>query len=289
MFQQDVLPASQGWISTYCSTGKTPDPQIFPCAPMRSPGIGRTTEFLKRGKEKFMDGVRAMLFDTFGTVVDWRGGLIAHLQKWGAARKVTADWPGVVDAWRFAYVPSMETVRSGQRGWAHLDDLQRESLAELAPRFGISGLNGDALDELVHMWHDLPPWPDSVEGLRKLRRRYIVAPLSNGHVALLVHLARAAGISWDTVFGADIFRHYKPDPETYLGAAALLGCEPGEVMLVACHPSDLEAAAACGLRTCYVSRPLEYGHGVVVETPPRQGRFDHMVKDLLELSRIAGC
>ena len=190
-----------------------------------------------------MDGVRAMLFDTFGTVVDWRGGLIKHFQTWGAARGITADWAGLADSWRLAYVPSMETVRTGQRGWADLDELQRESVAELAPRFGITALHGDGVEELVRMWHDLPPWPDSVEGLRKLRTRYVVAPLSNGHVALLVRLARAAGITWDAVFGADVFRHYKPDPETYLGAAALLGCEPGEVMLVACHPSDLDAAA----------------------------------------------
>ena len=236
-----------------------------------------------------MDGVRAMLFDTFGTVVDWRGGLIKHFQTWGAARGITADWAGLADSWRLAYVPSMETVRTGQRGWADLDELQRESVAELAPRFGITALHGDGVEELVRMWHDLPPWPDSVEGLRKLRTRYVVAPLSNGHVALLVRLARAAGITWDAVFGADVFQHYKPDPETYLGAAALLGCEPGEVMLVACHPSDLDAAAACGLRTCYVSRPLEYGPGVVVEAPPEKGRFTLRVEDLLELSRIAGC
>ena len=236
-----------------------------------------------------MDGVRAMLFDTFGTIVDWRGGLINHLQTWGAARGITADWAGLADSWRLAYVPSMETVRTGQRGWADLDELQRESVAELAPRFGITALHGDGVEELVRMWHNLPPWPDSVEGLRKLRTRYVVAPLSNGHVALLVRLARAAGITWDTVFGADIFQHYKPDPETYLGAAALLGCEPGEVMLVACHPSDLDAAAACGLRTCYVSRPLEYGPGVVVEAPPEKGRFTLRVEDLLELSRVAGC
>lgn len=236
-----------------------------------------------------MVGVRAMLFDTFGTIVDWRGGLIAHLQTWGAARGISADWAGLADAWRFAYVPSMQTVRAGQRGWADLDELQRDSVAELAPQFGITAVGDDALEELVRMWHDLPPWPDSVEGLRKLRTRYVVAPLSNGHVALLVALARAAGITWDAVFGADIFQHYKPDPETYLGAAALLDCKPDEVMHVACHPSDLDAAAACGLRTCYVSRPLEYGPGVDVGAPPPEGRFTLMVEDLVELSRVAGC
>lgn len=139
------------------------------------------------------------------------------------------------------------------------------------------------------MWHELPPWPDSVAGVERMRTRYIVAPLSNGHVAMLVHLARAAGITWDAVLGADIFRHYKPDPQTYLGAAALLGCAPAEVMQVACHPSDLDAAAGCGLRTCYVSRPLEYGPGRVVEATPAAGHFDLTVGNLLELAAAMDC
>jgi 2-haloacid dehalogenase len=139
------------------------------------------------------------------------------------------------------------------------------------------------------MWHELPAWPDTVEGMARLRSRYLVAPLSNGHVALLIRLARAAGITFDAIFGADVFRQYKPDPQTYLGAAALLGCAPDAVMLVASHPSDLQAAAAHGLRTCYVSRPLEYGAGVVVEQPPAEGDVDLMVGDLLELATVMGC
>jgi 2-haloacid dehalogenase len=235
-----------------------------------------------------MTAIRALLFDTFGTVVDWRGGLIASMQAWGAARAIDADWPGLVDAWRGEYQPSMARVRTGERDWADLDVLQRESVEILAPKFGAAGLDDGALDELVRMWHNLPPWPDSVEGLPRLRERYLIAPLSNGHVALLVRLSKAAGITWDAVFGADVFRHYKPDPETYLGAAALLGCQPAEVMLVACHASDLDAAASCGLRTCYVARPLEYGPGRVVEPPPA-GRFDVMVEDLLQLAVVMGC
>ena len=233
--------------------------------------------------------VRALLFDTFGTVVDWRGGLISSVQAWGLARGVAADWPGLVDAWRAEYVPSMAKVRTGEREWADLDVLQRESVEILAPKFGASRLDGDALDELVRMWHELPPWPDSVEALRRLRTRYVIAPLSNGHVALLVRLTKTAGITWDAVFGADVFRHYKPDPQTYLGAVALLGCEPSEVMLVAAHASDLDAAARCGLRTCYVSRPLECGPAQRVEKLPATGRFDLMVGDLLELAMELGC
>src|SRR5262249_8652084 len=154
---------------------------------------------------------------------------------------IEADWPGLVDAWRGAYRPSMAKVQSGEREWADLDVLQRESLETLAPKFGAAGLSGSALDQLVRMWHELPPWPDSVEGLERLRTRFVIAPLSNGHVALLVHLSKLAGITWDAVFGADVFRHYKPDPETYLGAAAFLGCRPSDVMLAACHASDLDA------------------------------------------------
>lgn len=236
-----------------------------------------------------MTEVRALLFDTFGTVVDWRAGLITRLQHWGSARGLVADWPGFVDAWRGRYVPSMARVRSGEREWADLDELQRESANDLAPAFGIEGLDGIALDELARMWHELPPWPDSVPALARLRTRYMLAPLSNGHVALLVRLSKAAGITWDTVFGADVFHHYKPDPETYLGATALLGCAPAEVMLVACHPSDLDAAAGYGLKTCYVSRPLEYGPEAMLDEPPRPGRYDLMVSDLLELAAAMGC
>jgi 2-haloacid dehalogenase len=233
--------------------------------------------------------VRALLFDTFGTVVDWRGGLITQLELWGAAHGIAADWPGLVDAWRSEYQPSMAKVRTGERQWADLDVLQRESVEILAPQFGAAGLDGAALDELVRMWHELPAWPDSVEGLQRLRTRYVIAPLSNGHTPLLVRLSKAAGITWDAVFGADVFRHYKPDPETYLGAAGLLGCEPGEVMLVACHASDLDAAARCGLSTGYVSRPLEFGEGRVRYEPPPAGRFYLIAENLLQLAAMMGC
>jgi 2-haloacid dehalogenase len=233
--------------------------------------------------------VRALLFDTIGTLLDWREGLITQLQTWGAARDIAADWPGLADAWRLDFILSIAKVRSGEREWADQDQIQRESMARLAPQFGVPELHGDTLEELVRMWHELPAWPDSVPAVDKLRSRYMVAPLSNGHVAMLVELAKAAGFTWDAVMGADIFRHYKPDPETYLGAAALLGCEPAEVMLVASHPSDLEGAAACGLRTCYVSRPLEYGLGRVVEPTPTAGHFDLMVGDLLELAGVMHC
>lgn len=233
--------------------------------------------------------VRALLFDTFGTVVDWRGGLISRLDEWGKARGIAADWPTLVDRWRMAYPPSMQRVRTGEREWAVLDILQRESLQQLAIELDIKELDEVAADEMVRMWHELPPWPDSVAALHRLRARYVIAPLSNGHVALLVRMAKTAGLPWDAIFGADLFRHYKPDPETYLGATALLGCQPHEVMLVASHPSDLEAAAKSGLRTCYVSRLQEYGAGRVVEATPQPGRFDMMVENLEALASALGC
>jgi 2-haloacid dehalogenase len=183
-----------------------------------------------------MPDVRALLFDTFGTLVDWRSGLVAQLQTWGSVHDFAVDWPRLVDAWRRDSVPALAEVRTGQREWANLDELQRETMARLAPQFGLPALSHDALDQLVQMWHELPAWPDTVEGMARLRSRYLVAPLSNGHVALLMRLARAAGITFDAIFGADVFRQYKPDPQTYLGAANLLVCAPGEVMLVASHP-----------------------------------------------------
>jgi 2-haloacid dehalogenase len=233
--------------------------------------------------------VRALLFDTVGTLLDWRGGLITQLHTWGAAQEITADWASLVDAWRFDFVMSIAKVRTGEREWANQDQLQRESLTRLAPQHGIPELDDDALDELVRMWHQLPSWPDTTAVLEKLRSRYIIAPLSNSHVAMLIDLARTAGFTWDAVLGADVFRQYKPDPTTYLGAATLLGCQPTEVMLVASHPSDLDAAAACGLRTCYVSRPMEYGPGRIVEPTPEPGHFDLMVGDLLELAKLSDC
>jgi 2-haloacid dehalogenase len=202
---------------------------------------------------------RAILFDMFGTVVDWRGGVAAGLAEIGAKRGVTADWLGLTDAWRGAYRPSMDAVRRGARPWTILDDLHRDSILALLPEFGAAALAADA-DELVAIWHRLPPWPDSVHGLRALRQNFITAPLSNGHVALQINLSRHLGIHWDMIFGADVTRHYKPDPETYLGACALLGLPPASVMLAAAHNEDLAAARALGLQTAFISRPMEFGH-----------------------------
>lgn len=206
-----------------------------------------------------MRGVKAVLFDVFGTVVDWRGSLIAELGAFGARRGIAADWAGLVDAWLGAYQPSMQRVRSGALPWTVLDDLHRASLDELIARFAIAGLDDADRAWMVAGWHRLKPWPDTVAGLDALKQRAIIGTLSNGNVALLVNLAKAGGMAWDVVFGADIFGHYKPDPETYLGACRLLRLAPHEVMLAAAHNSDLAAARALGLRTGFIPRPGEYG------------------------------
>lgn len=204
-------------------------------------------------------GVKAILFDTFGTVVDWRGSLIADLTAWSASRGITADWPTLVDEWRAAYAPSMDRVRRGELPWTILDDLHRASLERLVARFAITGLTEADLDHINRGWHRLKPWPDAIPGLTRLRRRYVIGPLSNGNVALLVNMAKAAGIPWDMVCSTELFGHYKPDPETYLGAARILGLAPAEVMMAAAHNNDLAAARACGLRTAFFPRPAEYG------------------------------
>jgi 2-haloacid dehalogenase len=228
-----------------------------------------------------MGGVKAILFDTFGTVVDWRGSLIADLSAWAAARGIVADWAGLVDEWRAAYVPSMDRVRAGELPWTILDDLHRVSLEQLVARFAIQGLTESDLAHINRGWHRLRPWPDSVAGLTRLKARYVIAPLSNGNVALLVNMARSACLPWDFVCGADLFGRYKPAPETYLGAARLLGLAPAEVMMAAAHNGDLRAARACGLKTAFFPRPTEYG--------PRQvrgpeGDWDVVAADIVDLA-----
>jgi len=202
---------------------------------------------------------RAILFDVFGTLVDWRGSVAAGLAAYGAENGVEADWFAVTDAWRGAYAPSMDRVRRGETPWRHLDELHREALAALLPKFGVENVQSSHLDELVKLWHRLTPWPDSVLGLQRLKQRFIIASLSNGHVALQIALAKHTGFPWDMIFGADLYRHYKRDKETYLGACGFLGLPPGKVMLAAAHNDDLAAARALGLQTAFISRPMEYG------------------------------
>ena len=225
----------------------------------------------------------AIVFDTFGSVVDWRGSLIADLSAYGAKRGIAADWTALVDAWRAAYHPSMERVRKREVPWTKLDDLHRSSLDGLVAKFGITGLTEDDLRHINLGWHRLDPWPDSVAGLTRLKRRFIIGPLSNGNVALLTKMAKHASLPWDVVFGSDLFGHYKPDPETYLGVARLLDLAPGEVMMAAAHNNDLAAARRSGLMTAFWPRPTEYGPHQKRDFAAEQD-WDVVAKDIEDLA-----
>ena len=206
-----------------------------------------------------LDAVKALTFDVFGTVVDWRGSIIAELTQFGAQKGLQADWTAFTDDWRGLYQPAMEEVRSGRRAWTILDVLHRESLETLLAKHNIASLSEADKDHLTRAWHRLKPWPDVVAGLRRLKSRYIIGTLSNGNVGLLTRLGKNAGLPWDVVLGAETARAYKPLPAAYLASAALLNLEPSQVMLVAAHNGDLAAAADTGLRTAFVARPTEYG------------------------------
>ncbi|MGH7023891.1 MAG: haloacid dehalogenase type II [Caulobacteraceae bacterium] len=228
--------------------------------------------------------VKALTFDVFGTVVDWRSSLIREGQLLGRRKKLQVDWAAFADAWRAGYRPAMARVRSGELPWTKIDDLHRMILDGLLPKFGIRGLTGEEIDHFNRAWHRLKPWPDARAGLAKLKRRHVIATLSNGNVSLLTHMARHAGLPWDCILSAEVVRHYKPDPETYLGAADLLGVKPGELMMVAAHKDDLHAARACGLKTAYVARPKENGPGRKADVSP-DSAFDIHARDFNDLAR----
>ena len=204
--------------------------------------------------------VQALCFDVFGTVVDWYGSIAAEVQRLG----LPVDGGAFALAWRAGYAPAMQQVRSGALPWTPIDGLHRRILDGLLAEHGIV-MDEAARQGFNRIWHRLQPWPDSVPGLLRLKRSFTITTLSNGNLSLLVAMAKFGSLPWDAVLSAEMFQHYKPDPEVYLGAARLLGLAPEQVALVAAHPSDLRAAAACGLRTAYVPRPLERGAGGAME------------------------
>src|SRR6266550_2854203 len=208
-----------------------------------------------------MPDVQVLVFDTFGTVVDWRSAVIAEGEQLGRAKGLTLDWPAFADAWRAGYGPSMNRVRSGDLPWTKLDVLHRMTLDQLLVRFKIEGLSEDEKQQFNRVWHRLKGWPDSVAGLTRLKKRFVIAPLSNGNLSLPTEMAKFAGLPWDCILSTELVRHYKPDRETYLMPGEFFDVEPSAVMMVAAHPGDLDAAKALGLRTAYIHRPLEYGAG----------------------------
>lgn len=228
-----------------------------------------------------------MLFDTFGTVVDWRSGVAAEVSRFTDRHGLALDPFGLADKWRAEYQPSMETVRSGQRGYVPLDQLHLENLARVLERSGLppAGFTSGDLEGLNRAWERLPAWPDSCEGLHQLKSHYVIGPLSNGNTALLVNMGKNAALPWDVVVGLDLLRVYKPDPAAYLGAASVLRLDPGEVMLVAAHNGDLGAARDAGLATAFVPRSSEHGPGQTTDLVPASD-WDAVAADFIQLAQI---
>jgi 2-haloacid dehalogenase len=204
-------------------------------------------------------GVKALVFDVFGTVVDWRTSISREVQDLAGRKGITVDGAKFADAWRAGYAPSMNRVRSGELPWTKLDALHRMTLDHILGEFGMTALTEPEKASLNRAWHRLRPWPDSVAGLARLKKKFIVAPLSNGNISLMTDMAKHSGLPWDCILGAELVRHYKPDPVVYQSAADILDLQPAEVMMVAAHLGDLRAAKAAGLMTAFVARPLEYG------------------------------
>ncbi len=212
--------------------------------------------------------VKALFFDVFGTVVDWRTGVAREAKRVLAPLGHAIDWLAFADAWRAEYQPGMEEVRAGQIAFCKLDLLHRRNLDRILPRFDLAGLSEEARIELNFAWHRLDGWPDAAPGLARLKQRYLLAPVSNGNISLMVDLARRNALPWDAILGAEVAGDYKPKPRVYLAAAAALDLAPADCMMVAAHSSDLAAAADCGLRTAHVARAGEHGPGTG-ETAPR--------------------
>jgi 2-haloacid dehalogenase len=234
-----------------------------------------------------LSSVKALVFDVFGTVVDWRNSVAREVSAFAKQKGLSVDGAKFADAWRAEYAPSMNRVRGGELPWTRLDDLHRLVLDKLLVDFGIVGLSEAETVALNRAWHRLQPWPDVVSGLGRLKKKFIIAPLSNGNIALMTNLARHAGLPWDCILGAELVRHYKPDREVYLSAADFLDLEPANVMMVAAHLSDLRAAKGLGLRTAFVARPLEYGPSRTPDLTP-DSSVEIAANDFRDLARQLG-
>lgn len=231
---------------------------------------------------------KALFFDVFGTVVDWRNSIAAEIDNFARQKGLELDGQAFALAWRRRYVPAMERVRSGDRGFIDLDTLHRENLIDVLDEFGVEGLNDTDIEHLNMVWHRLNPWPDSVPGLTRLKANYILATMSNGNVKLMVDMAKHGGLPWDMILGAEIARSYKPDPETYLAGCRMLRLAPEECMMVAAHNGDLLAARALGLKTAFIARPTEYGPEQTVDFKAEHD-FDVIADSMEGVADKLGC
>ena len=238
--------------------------------------------------------VKALLFDVFGTVVDWRSGIANEVKKIANKNKIVINPNDFADAWRAEYQPAMEEIRKGNRSFTILDILHMENLKKISSRFGLDKLSSDDFDLLVKAWHRLPGWPDSSEGLNKLKTKFIIATQSNGNIALMVNMAKYSNLNWDVILGAEVVGHYKPEPEAYLKACRALHLNPEECMMVAAHDDDLKAASFQGMKTGYVHRPYEYGKDKLfdisqVNDYKGDRSWDFISRDLNDLAYQLGC
>jgi 2-haloacid dehalogenase len=256
---------------------------------LRGAAVATAVGFRGRAQEARgnLASIKALVFDVFGTVVDWRGSIIQEGAAWGKARNLKIDWARFADRWREGYGPAMDKVRKGALPWTKIDDLHRMILEELLKEFRIDDLTEEEKSHWNRVWHRLKPWPDSVAGLTRLKKKCIIAPLSNGNIALLTNMAKHSGLPWDAILGAELVKRYKPDPEVYRSASEFLGVRPHEVMMVAAHLGDLKAARSSGLRTAFIYRPLEFGPGREANNA-NPGDFDVVSSDALDLAKQMG-
>jgi 2-haloacid dehalogenase len=253
------------------------------------PVIAQQAKRNQRAVKPELTNVKALVFDTFGTVVDWRASVIAEGMIWGKAKGLSINWSDFADRWRMGYAPAMDKVRRGELPWTMLDDLHRMILEDLLKEFKIEGLTEEERVSWTHVWRRLKPWPDSVEGLTRLKKRYVIAPLSNGNIALMTNLAKFGGLPWDAILGSELVRHYKPDREVYVSSYQYLDLKPGEVMMCAAHARDLQAARGYGLRTGFIYRPNEFGNGHAgIPDHAKPGDFDAVSASIVDLAQQMG-
>jgi 2-haloacid dehalogenase len=235
-----------------------------------------------------LKNIKALTFDVFGTVVDWRGSIMREMRLLAREKNIKVDAAAFADGWRAGYQPAMQRVRSGDLPWMNIDALHRIILDDLLKKFSISHLTEDEKAHLNKVWHRLKPWPDAVRGLKRLKKKYIITTLSNGNVSLLTNMAKFGGLPWDCIISAELAKHYKPDPEAYQMAASLLDLKTEEVLMVAAHKSDLVAAQKTGNRTAFIARLLEYGPDFKNDIS-REKAFDIQAFDFNDLADQLGC